>query len=158
MDEKEDTVINVDHEKDFMVPVQNDNTTNIHDSNISDTFLQLQEDIHEYFTLREQLKRSCEGIGALRKTFKETESKILDHLVREGVASVQCTKGTKLLVKKVMRKKAVNRAIISDVLREVVADSSQIMGILDRMESRREKKQTYALAALEDKRMKDNNE
>ena len=131
-----------------------DNVGSSH-SNDNDTFLQLQEDIHDYFTLREQLKRSSEGLGALRKSFKETETKILEHLVREGVTSVQCTKGTKLLVKKVMRKKAVNRAIISDVLREVVADSTQIMGILDRMESRREKKQSYALSALEDKRLKD---
>jgi hypothetical protein len=46
MDEKEDTVINVDHEKEFGVPVQNENATNIHESNVSDTFLQLQEDIH----------------------------------------------------------------------------------------------------------------
>ena len=142
-------------DKELTVQDENNNLIDNENNNNNDTFLQLQEDIHEYFTLREQLRRSCEGIGTLRKSFKETETKILDHLVREGVASVQCTKGTKLLVKKVMRKKAVNRTIISDVLREVVADASQIMGILDRMEARREKKQTYALAALEDKRLKD---
>lgn len=112
---------------------------------------QLDDDVQEYFALQASLKSRCEGIGELRRAFKVVEGRILEYLVKQGVTSVCCSQGSKLQVKKVVRKRPMNRNVISEVLRDVVEDSSQILGIIERMDEKREKRETYQLSTHKDK-------